>query len=234
MPARRRRKACGYELPNLVVKTHYNDKSINFIMGVTMRYYNANQASRELGIARQEIVKMIRNKELKAERKNGGTYCIPASEIKRLNKKLEQQEAELDKEFSNTAKTTQRKKVKYYTATQASEKLGIERHIIMRLIRNDRIDSIKGQYQRSPYRIPETQLQKLYELATSEIANKEQEASNTKIETKPIPNHTPTPQPYKYYDDFLQIQKNISETMRHLASTQEQIAFTLAQLLKKV
>ena len=55
-----------------------------------MKYYNANQASDKLGISRPVIIKMIRQKELKVEKKKGVGYRIPESEIKRLERKLKQ------------------------------------------------------------------------------------------------------------------------------------------------
>ena len=64
---------------------------------------------------------MVRNKELKAERKNGGSYRIPGSEIKCLAKKLARQEIELDKQFGNISKPAQEKNILYYTVTQAQK-----------------------------------------------------------------------------------------------------------------
>ena len=121
--------------------------------------------------------------------------------------------------------------IEYHTITQASEKLGVERRIIKRLIKRGEIEFVKGKSKRSPYLIPETQLQHLYESATFEIsADKEKEVtSSEKMESKSKHYLLSSDK----YDDFVQIQKNLSETMVHLASTQEQIALTLAQLLKK-
>ena len=105
----------------------------------------------------------------------------------------------------------------------------------MRLIKSGKITSVKEKALRSPYLIPEAQLQHLYDIATTEISadNQKEVTSSEKTESKPH-----QPQPHlpcaEKCDHCFQIQKNITETMLRLASTQEQIALTLAQLLKKV
>lgn len=123
--------------------------------------------------------------------------------------------------------------MKHYTITEAAEKSGVARHRILRLVKIGKIEAVKGEESRSPYRISEVELEKLRDLEklryieNSTNPQKEQEVIS-KI-TKPD-----YAQDGKYYEDFIQIQKILVETMRDLASTQEQIALTLAELVKKV
>jgi len=120
--------------------------------------------------------------------------------------------------------------VQEYTISEASKKIGIEKRRIMRLIRAGKIKATKGKGSRSPYKIGENELQKLRDIEESKTSQKEDKAVfRTKIEVKPdyVEN-------VKYYGDFIQIQKVLVETMRDLATTQEQIAATLRELVKKV
>jgi excisionase family DNA binding protein len=123
--------------------------------------------------------------------------------------------------------------VKHYTITEAAEKTGIGRHRILRLIKRGKIEAVKGEETRSPYQISEAELEKLPALEKScdiEIAkNSQKKPEGISNITKPD-----YAQEGKYYEDFVQIQKILVETMRNLATTQEQIAATLRELVKKV
>ena len=57
--------------------------------------------------------------------------------------------------------------MEYYTVKEASEKLGIERHLIMRLVKTGKVESIKGEEKRSPYKITKTELEKIREITSS-------------------------------------------------------------------
>lgn len=122
--------------------------------------------------------------------------------------------------------------MKHYTITEASEKSGVAKHRILRLIKRGKIEAVKGEG-RSPYQIKEAELEKLCvlektrELEIAKSAQKKQEA----ISKIAKPDYA---QEGKYYEDFVQIQKILVETMRNLATTQEQIAATLRELVKKV
>ncbi len=103
----------------------------------------------------------------------------------------------------------------------------------MRLVKRGKIEAVKGEESRSPYRITEVELEKLRDLESlRDIENstnpqKEQEVISKITE----PDYA---QDGKCYENFIQIQKILVETMRDLASTQAQIALTLAELVKKV
>jgi excisionase family DNA binding protein len=114
--------------------------------------------------------------------------------------------------------------MQYYTIKEASERLGIKIYTIKRLVRTGKIESKKGEKQRSPYQIPQTELEKIREIASPK-EEKTTEKAEIKLDSAPE---------RRYYEDFMEMQKILVETMRDLASTQEQIALTLAQLVKKV
>lgn len=117
-----------------------------------------------------------------------------------------------------------------YTISEASKKFGIEKRKIMRLIKAGEIKATKGKNARSPYQITENELLKLCDIVGHKSSQEEKEVvSSIPIETK-----TDSVQNAKHYEDFIQIQKILVETMRDLAATQEQIAATLRELVKKV
>ena len=120
--------------------------------------------------------------------------------------------------------------MKRYTISEASQKLGIEKRKIRRLIKTNKIEATKGENTRSPYQITENELRKLCNIVGCKTPNEEKEVvSSISIEPQ-----SAAVQNTKHYEDFIQIQKILIETMRDLAATQEQIAETLRELVKKV
>lgn len=93
-----------------------------------------------------------------------------------------------------------------------------------------KILTIKGEAQRSPYKIPKSEIEKLKEMVIEKAKTEESELEKlAQAEKKSENNHE-----NKEYRDFLEIQKTLAATMREIASTQEQIASTLKELVKKL
>jgi len=120
--------------------------------------------------------------------------------------------------------------VQRYTISEASQKLGIEKRKIMRLIKTREIEATKGENARSPYQITENELLKLCDIVGYKTVQEKKEA----VSSIPIEPKTDSAQNARHYNDFIQIQKILVETMRDLAATQEKIAETLRELVKKV
>ncbi len=194
-----------------------------------MKYYNATEAAKKLGIGKQDVVKMVRKKGFKAGKKKGEDYRIPESEIKRLAKIVERAQIRPDRESKNTP---QIQRAEGYTATEASEKLNIPRSRIMYRIKKGKIQAFKGKAPTSPYLISETELQKLRDIATAKTAEtaEKKEPIVLKEQMKPKTNLTQD----KYYEDYIEIQKNFVVTMRHLAAAQEKMASVLSQLAENI
>lgn len=203
-----------------------------------MKSYSLNEATRKLGISRARLLEMIKQKEIKFEKAKNGGYLIYTSEIKRLAKKLEKEEEDLDRELAEQGVNDTPKNVeeKYYTVTQVSELLGVERSEIMRLVKTGKIESTKGEAQRSPYLIPEGQLQELCSKNRSEKNNdnvKQKVVSALGMEPKGQ-NYSSVLSEKTCCDEIAEIQKNISKTQHQIALTQQQMAETIAELLKKL
>ncbi len=194
-----------------------------------MEYYTATQLSRKLGISNPVLKEMIRNKEIKATRKNGGPYRIPKSEVQRLEKKLEEDERKLNDEFGIEGKD-----IRYYTVSEVAKKLGLPRTKVVSFVKTGKVKAIKGKYQRSPYLIAETEFPKFFDRLPEGEKNREISSnSNTEIESRISPescNALCT----AHYEQLLGIQKTLVETMNGLAVTQEHIALALRELIKKV
>ena len=170
---------------------------------------------------------------VKAQKTKAGNYRIPKSEISRLAKELLQEEAQLDMQVADTATEIQNKNIKYYTVTQASEILGIGRSKILKLVKTGNFSAIKGPGMRAPYLVPEDQLQNIRHAAVSKAYYYqdrvfEHPTDDTK-NNPPLISHSD-----RQHEDLLQIQKNISEAMRNISSTQEQIALPLNRLIDKL
>jgi excisionase family DNA binding protein len=118
--------------------------------------------------------------------------------------------------------------VKYYTVTEAANKLGIDRKIILRLITAKKIVTIKDKAQTSPHKIPESELEKI------KANNFSQKVTPKAEEVEKQQEKTTNAKQSNNYEDFIEIQKTLAETMRNLAMTQEKIASTLAELIKKI
>jgi len=187
-----------------------------------MKYFNATEAAIELGVRKQVITKMINNNQIKTDKKKGSASRIPESEVRRLEKKLKQEQSK---------NTSQNRKTKHYTATQASEKFKIPRSRIMYLINTGKLYAVKGKAATSPYLIPETEFQKLREIATSgTVGKKEEKVVCTNEKPKEHSNHSQD----KYYEDYIEIRKNFITAVRHLAAAQEKMASTLARLVEEI
>jgi len=190
-----------------------------------MKYYNAAEASKKLGIGTQDVIEMVRKKELKAGKKKGEDYRIPESEIKRLAKRVQRDKTRPDRKSRNTSKM---QRAEGYTATEASEKLKIPRSSIMHLIKKGKIQAFKGKAPTSPYLISETELQKLRDISAAKTVEKKvptvlKEQTQPKTDTQD-----------KYYEDFIEIKKDFMAAMCHLAAAQEKMASTLSQLAEKI
>jgi len=119
--------------------------------------------------------------------------------------------------------------LKYYTITEFAEKLGVPRSRVLWLVRSGQIESTKGENPRSPYKIPKSELKKSNRKSTSKSTEKTKESKETKISGK-----SREIQKEPSYEEFVEIQKILIETMRDLAKTQEKIASTLSELVKKI
>lgn len=119
--------------------------------------------------------------------------------------------------------------MQYYTIKETAEKLGIGKATIRRLIKTGKILTIKGEAQRSPYKISKTEIEKLKGMV---LEKKQPEESMKTIpeEEKKLENS----QENKDYRDFIEIQKTLAATMREIAATQEQIASVMKDLVKKL
>jgi excisionase family DNA binding protein len=120
--------------------------------------------------------------------------------------------------------------MQHYTIKEVSEKLGIGKATIKRLVKTGKILSIKGEARRSPYKIPKTEIEKLKEIARQKTPTEEVKWEETLGQEKKADNS----QESKDYRDFIEIQKTLAATMREIAATQEQIASTLKELIKKI
>lgn len=120
--------------------------------------------------------------------------------------------------------------MKQYTIREAAKQLGIAKNRIMRLIVRGKIAATKGKNARSPYQIDETELPKIKELLGS-LATHREPTVVTKTPTAAQPEMIAIG---KQYEELRHMQKLLAETMRELATTQEQIAATLHDLVKKV
>lgn len=124
---------------------------------------------------------------------------------------------------------------KSYTATEASAKVGTKKEHIMYLIKKGRIEAVKGKGIRAPYRIPETELSKLQDLATVKARKKkEKKASLPKLSKKTTEKAQSVPCDGMSSQEFVDIQKILAQTMNRLAATQDQLASMLTHLLKKL
>lgn len=122
--------------------------------------------------------------------------------------------------------------MKYYTITEVAEELGVERQRILRLVKSGKIQAEKGENSTSPYQISEDELKKFRSMEKIEIESEKK--SPKKQEQEVVCEIIDHGKDIKHYEDFIQIQKILVETMRALATTQEQIAATLRELVKKV
>ncbi len=193
-----------------------------------MKYYNATEAAKKLGIGKQDVVKMVRKKGLKAGKKKGEDYRIPESEIKRLAKRVKRDQTRPDRESINTP---QIQRAEGYTATEASEKLKIPRSRIIYLIKKGKIQAFKGKAPTSPFIIPESELQKLHNISIAKAAEKKEPV--VLEEPEKIQPKMDLPQD-RYYEDFIEIRKDFVAAMCHLAAAQEKIASTLSKLAEKI
>lgn len=117
--------------------------------------------------------------------------------------------------------------MKCYTVTELAEKLGVPRSRISWLVKSGQIESLKRKKQRDPYKIPKSELEKLTPKGKTKPAKKSQKSTGKSISVKADEIKEPR------YDEFINIQKILVETMRDLAKTQEKIASTLSELVKK-
>lgn len=120
--------------------------------------------------------------------------------------------------------------MKQYTISEAAKQLGIAKCRIMRLIVRGKIAATKGKNARSPYQIDETELPKIKEQLESPAT-----PSVARAEAKTRPDAQPEAMELgRQYEELRHMQKLLAETMRELATTQEQIAATLYDLVKRV
>ncbi len=121
--------------------------------------------------------------------------------------------------------------MEHYTITEVAKKLGLKRHIVLKIAKSGQVQTKKGEKPTSPYQIPKTELKAIEEIATSKnpitVANKTPEVK--KLEAQ-----SPKMQENSHYAEFVQMQKILMETMRDLASTQDKIAEALVWLSKKM
>ena len=116
--------------------------------------------------------------------------------------------------------------MRYYTIRELSNKTGLKIYRIRHLIKKNKIRSVKGKGPNSPYKIPDTEVKKLLVIA-------EENVSISK-ESQPRIEKTEEEGKSKLFEEFIEIQKTLAETMRDLASTQEKIATTLREMVKRV
>lgn len=120
--------------------------------------------------------------------------------------------------------------MRYYTITEAAAKLGINRNTVVRWVKTGKISAAKEDNKaRSPYKISESEFAKIREESTPNTTAPTPTAVKPEVVREA---QTIQAKPYRY-EEFIEIQKILLETMRDLASTQEKIATTLAQLVKK-
>ncbi len=128
--------------------------------------------------------------------------------------------------------------MEYYTITEIAAKLGIKRHKILQIVRGGEVKSRRSESQTSAYQIPKTELKKLREIVNAEVPTKKKTNSNKRAAANNGSTEILSPEssPLKngHYEDFIQMQKVILETMHNLSSTQEKIAETLSYLAKKL
>ena len=118
--------------------------------------------------------------------------------------------------------------MKCYTITEFAEELGVPRSRISWLVKSGKIEAMKRKKQRDTYKIPKSELEKFAQESKTKPTKKGQKPTEKRVaakanETKREPR----------YDEFINIQKILVETMRDLAKTQEKIASTLSELVKK-
>jgi excisionase family DNA binding protein len=118
--------------------------------------------------------------------------------------------------------------LKCYSITEFAEELGVPRNKISWLVKSGQIETIKRKKQRGLYKIPKSELEKFAQGSRPKPAKKSQ-----KLTVKRISKKSNGMKKKPRYEEFIDIQKILVETMRDLAKTQEKIASTLSELVKK-
>ncbi len=132
--------------------------------------------------------------------------------------------------------------MEHYTISEASEMLGIKKRKIWEVVRSGKVKSTKDKGQSSPYKIPETELDKIKQIVNSKAPTQDKVKVIAEPESKSNLNSTSNSDAKvasealntKHYEDFIQMQKILMETMHNLAGTQDKIAEALIFLAKKM
>ena len=213
-----------------------------------MEYVNASKASRILGISKPDVIKMINEGEIRSVERKGPIYQIPQTEIDRLLSEIERKDAEFIGEKAkknveaadsekpkerrgrrpNSEKNREQKQEDQdqdmLTITDVARKLGIKKSSILYQIKKGKVEAIKGNSLRSPYRMAKNEIPKLEKLI-KKSADRADATEGVMIESRIQPTD-------RLYQEVISIQRNIAETVNRLAAAQEQLVSNFSHLKK--
>lgn len=214
------------------------------------KYYSISQAAKKTKVDYKHIRMMLEKREIEATKEKGrsGSFRIPENELPRIKelarqKKSEKKTPQPQKETPPKSSTRTTSPM-YYSAAQVSQITGVTPHKIAYFIAKGKIQSTR-KTPTSRYQIPESEIEKVKNLASKreelpilvpQVCETAPNAKEPELETPSVKDQAPETDRKdgdNFRAEFISMQNNLVETMRHIASTQEQMGTLMVKFMQQ-